>query len=64
MALPIKEKRLKALTVRVSDSIYKDLVRLADKHNLSQADVIEHLIEQEAREMKRLKGKAARYKRS
>ena len=64
MALPTKEKRDKALTVRTSDRIYEALVRLADKHNLSQSDVIEHLIEQEDREMKRLKGKTGRYKRS
>jgi predicted transcriptional regulator len=63
MALPIKEKRSKALTVKISDTTYKALLRLADKYNLSQADVIEALIDQEAREMKRLKGKQSRYNR-
>ena len=63
MALPTKAKREKALTVRISDRVYDDLVHLSEKHNLSQADVIEHLITQEAREQKRLKGTSSRYKR-
>ena len=63
MALPTKDKRDKVLTVRITERIYDDLVKLADKHNLSQADVVEALIEQEAKELKRLKRKAGRYKR-
>jgi predicted transcriptional regulator len=64
MALQTKPPRDRAITIRVSEQTYKKLEQMAQKHNLSQADVFEALIEQEAREMKRLKGKASRYKRS
>lgn len=63
MALPTKPPRDKAITIRVSESTYKKLEYLADKHNLSQADVFEALIEQEHSENRRLKGKASRRKR-
>lgn len=63
MALPTKPPREKALTVRVSKQIYDQLVRLAEKHNLSQSDVIEALVEQEVQEARRLKGKQSRYNR-
>jgi predicted transcriptional regulator len=60
MALPTKLPRDKALTVRVSKRTYNQLETLAERHRLSQADVIEALIEQEYREDKRIKGKDAR----
>ena len=63
MSLPTRDKRAKSLTVRITDRTYKNLVRLTEKHNLSQSDVIEHLIKAEAEETKRLKGKSGRYKR-
>ena len=62
--LPTPPKRDIALTIRVSSKTQTDLKSLAKKHNLSQADVIEHLVAQEVREMKRLKGKSSRYKRN
>lgn len=63
MALPTKQKRDKAVTVRLSEQSYEQLVKLAENHGLSQADVIEHLLQQETEEQKRLKGKQGRYKR-
>lgn len=63
MALPTKATRDKAITIRVSAETYGKLDQLAKKHNLSQADIFEALIEQEHREGLRLKGKRARYTR-
>ena len=63
MALPTKPPRNSALTIRVSEDTYKKLDQLAEKHNLSQADVFEALIEQEHREDRRLKGKRSRRSR-
>jgi predicted transcriptional regulator len=60
MALSTKPPRDKAITIRVSEQTYKKLDQLAERHNLSQADVFEALIEQEYRENRRLKGKASR----
>lgn len=63
MALPTKRPRDKALTIRVSKETYEQLLKLAERHNLSQGDVIEALIEQETKEQRRLRGKPSRYKR-
>jgi predicted transcriptional regulator len=63
MALSTKPPRDKAITIRVSEQTYKKLDQLAEKHNLSQADVFEALIEQEHREDRRLKEKSSRRKR-
>lgn len=63
MPLPTKPPRDKAITIRVSEQTYKKLDQLVEKHNLSQADVFEALIEQEHRENRRLKGKSSRRKR-
>jgi len=63
MPLPTKSPRDKAITIRVSEQIYRKLEQLAEMHNLSQADVFEALIEQEHREDRRLKGKSSRRKR-
>jgi hypothetical protein len=57
MALQTKLPRDKALTVRISKRTYEQLEALADRHRLSQADVIEALIEQESRENRRIRGK-------
>jgi hypothetical protein len=61
--LPPKETRPKALTIRISKRVYSLLCDLADTHNLSQSDVVTFLVEAEAAEKKRLKGKSARYRR-
>lgn len=45
--LPKKEPRPIPLTVRISRKSSEQLKALAREHNLSQADVIEHLIQQE-----------------
>jgi len=53
MALPTKPKkepRPIAVTIRVSSSTVQALKELAKEHNLSQADVIEYLIQAERRE--------------
>jgi hypothetical protein len=42
--LPKKSPRPIAVTVRLSKVTVDNLKKLADKHNMSQADVIEHLI--------------------
>lgn len=42
--LPKKDPRPIALTVRLSKQAVASLKMLADEHNMSQADVIEHLI--------------------
>ena len=63
MTLPTKAPRGKAITIRVSEETYRKLEELAEKHNLSQADVFEALIEQEHNEDRRLKGKSSRRKR-
>jgi hypothetical protein len=63
MTLPTKAPRNKAITIRVSEQTYKKLDQLAEKHNLSQADVFEALVEQEHGTSYRLKGKAPRRKR-
>lgn len=50
MALPVKpqkEPRPVAVTVRLSEKTAKRLKKLAKDHNLSQADVIEYLVNQE-----------------
>lgn len=60
MALPTKAVRDKAITIRVSAETYKKLDRLVEKHNLSQADIFEALIDQEHREDRRLKGTRSR----
>lgn len=44
--LPKKEPRPIAVTVRLSKRCVENLKMLANKHNLSQADIIEHLINQ------------------
>lgn len=48
--LPKKEPRPTAVTVRLSKGCVANLKMLADAHNLSQADIIEHLINQTATE--------------
>jgi predicted transcriptional regulator len=63
MSLLTQHPRDKAITIRVSEQTYKKLDQLTEKHNLSQADVFEALIEQEYRESRRLKGKISRRKR-
>lgn len=60
MSLPTKLPRDKALTVRISKRTHEQLEALASCHGLSQADVIEALIDQESRENRRIKGKEAR----
>lgn len=58
MALPTginRDKRDKALTVRISSRVYEMLTKLAKSHNLSQGDVITHLIETEVEEQQKLK---------
>lgn len=42
--MPKKDPRPIALTVRLSKQAIASLKMLADEHNMSQADVIEHLI--------------------
>jgi hypothetical protein len=44
---PVKEPRPIAVTVRLSIVAVEQLKVLAKDHNLSQADVIEHLIHEE-----------------
>lgn len=63
MALPTKPKRDRAITIRISKQSYDQLKRYKTSHGLSQASVIEILLEQEAQEQNRLKGKPGRYKR-
>jgi predicted transcriptional regulator len=63
MALQTKAPRAIAVTVRVSEETFKKLNQLAEKHNLSQADIFEALIDQEYGENRRLKGKPSRRKR-
>lgn len=50
--LPKKSPRPNAVTVRISKEAVKALKELADKNNLSQADVIEYLILNEAKTKK------------
>lgn len=56
MALPKKQKtdpRPIAVTVRLSIKAVEALKLLAKEHNLSQADVVEHLILQEQKSYSR-----------
>lgn len=48
--MPKKEPRPIAVTVRLSKTAVDNLKFLADEHNLSQADVIEHLIDEATEE--------------
>ncbi len=43
--IPKKDPRTKSVTVRLSENTAKNLRVLAEEHNMSQADVIEHLVE-------------------
>lgn len=45
--MPKKVPRPKALTVRLSEVAVNRLKTMSAKHNLSQADVVEHLIHAE-----------------
>jgi|GEM_PF-1988881 len=47
-----KQKRNAALTVRLTESTVDKLREIAEKHGVSQADVIEKLIESAYLEMK------------
>lgn len=51
--LPKKEPRPTAVTIRLSKQAVANLKMLADEHNLSQADVIEYLIQQATKEFKK-----------
>lgn len=58
MALPTKQKRDPrpiAVTVRLSETTAHRLKALAEEHNLSQADVVEHLVNEEFDNKKRPK---------
>lgn len=46
-AAKASEKRSKAVTIRLTERSYKQLVALSDRTGLSQADVITLLLEQE-----------------
>lgn len=46
-SMPKKEPRPIAVTIRLSKVAVEQLKKLANTHNLSQADVIEHLIREE-----------------
>lgn len=46
-SLPKKEPRPVAVTVRLSKKAAEQLKTLAREHNMSQADVIEHLLQTE-----------------
>lgn len=63
MVLKTKAPRDQILYVRVTKATRASLSRLMKRHNLSESDVIEALIEQEMREQRRLKGKTPRYRR-
>ena len=52
---PQKEPRPIQLTVRLSKRVIEALKELAEKHNLSQADVIEHLVLQELKHAEKKK---------
>ena len=58
--LPKKDPRPKALTVRVSTKTYEQLLQLAEANNLSQADVIEQLLEEEYRRLKKPRSRNSR----
>lgn len=58
MALPViptKAPRPVAVSMRLSKTVAEYLKELAKAHNMSQADVIEHLIENEWKEALRKK---------
>ena len=45
MDIPKRIKREKAVTVRLKQTTYENLCKLAKRNDVSQADVIEYLIE-------------------
>lgn len=51
LQFPKKEKRNSPLTVRLKETAVKKLKEIASKHCVSQADVLERLIELEYEEM-------------
>jgi len=53
---PKKEPRTEPVTVRLSKQSADQLRTLAREHNISQADVIEHLLEGEYSQFQRRKG--------
>jgi hypothetical protein len=57
--LPKKDPRPVAVTVRLSKRSSEQLRSLAKDHNMSQADVIEHLLKQEYKTFKKRDLKAA-----
>lgn len=56
-SLPKKEPRTTSLTVRLSKKASEQLKTLAKEHNMSQADVIEHLLSHEFKAWQDKKGK-------
>lgn len=63
MVLKTKAPRDQILYVRVTTATKALLERFKERHNLSEADIIEALIHQEEQEQRRLKGKTSRYRR-
>jgi predicted transcriptional regulator len=60
--LPKKNPRPVAVTVRLSKEAVNQLKELADAHNMSQADIVEHLlaIEHDAYKKRSKKGEGRR----
>lgn len=54
---PKKDPRPKALTIRVSEKTFRQLSELADYNNMSQADVVEQLLEDEYLRHSKRRGK-------
>lgn len=57
--LPSKEKKEASISVRVRETVLERLKEMATKHNLSQSEVIEHLVDQAYEELvgKKIKSK-------
>lgn len=52
MKLPEKkDPRTKTLSIKIRESIFKDLKMISKKTGLSQPDIIEHLIEAATKEL-------------
>jgi len=56
---PKREPRSEAVTVRLSKRSADQLRSLAKSHNISQADVVEHLLQQEYKQFQKRDLKAA-----
>lgn len=52
LEIPKKEKRNKALTVRLPEDTVEKLKQIAERHEVSQADVIKALIEKAYSDLK------------